>query len=110
MESALDMEPPIDAGPMRELLAKFELLDPLVAICKRRFVELDWVLVGHRHQNVVRAREECCLFLRELEMSYYEIGRLLGMDHTSVISSVRRAKKKRSDGNPAPAAPGETPK
>jgi chromosomal replication initiation ATPase DnaA len=109
MESTLTMEP-IDAGPMRELLAKFALLDPLEDICKRRFVELDWVLVGQRTQSVVRAREECCLFLRELEMSYYEIGRLLGMDHSSVMASVRRAKKKRkTDGNPAPAASGETP-
>lgn len=91
-------EGPIDAGPMRELLAKFALLEPLEEICRKRYVDLDWVLVGQRTQNVVRAREDCCLHLRELELSYCEVGRFLGMDHTSVMSAVRRARKRLDGG------------
>jgi chromosomal replication initiation ATPase DnaA len=101
----------IDCRPMRELLARLALLEPLEALCLQHHVPLDWVLIGQRTQSVVRARETCCMHLRHLGLSYPEIGKLLGMDHASVMSAVKRVKRRNPpDGNAPPSPAGEAPK
>jgi chromosomal replication initiation ATPase DnaA len=86
---------------MRELLQRLALLEEMEAVCQRYHVLLDWVLVGIRRKTVVEAREECCAVLRAKGMSYQEIGTALATDHTTVISAVRRWRRR--NGQPPPA-------
>ena len=85
----------IDAGPALALIERLGLSGPLLEICREHNVLLEEVLVGVRTKNVVLARERCCGHLRSLQMSYMEVAKILGMDHTTAIAAVRRLKKRR---------------
>lgn len=68
-----------------------ELRAALERIAKRRGVSVDDVLRQRRYPSAVRARDEFVTLLRHtLLLSYPEIGRIVGADHTSVMVAVRR--------------------
>lgn len=93
----------VDAGPLLALVERLGLSGPLMDICKEHNVLLEEVLVGIRSKNMVLAREKCCLHLRKLGMSYPEIARVMGMDASSPLASIRRLKKRlEQDGNKGP--------
>lgn len=85
----------IDVVPMLALVERLGLSGPLMEICRRNNVLLDQVLVGVRSKSVVRARAECCVHLRSLQMSYPEIAKVLGMNQSSPIYSIRKLMKER---------------
>lgn len=90
-----------------EMLEEIGLLQPLKELCRAHAVLLEAVLSSTRTKRVVEARLACCLYLRTLDMSYPEIGRLLRRDHTSIMALVRKDRRKVVDqferaGLPAP--------
>lgn len=95
----------IDAGPLLALIERLGLSGPLLEICREHNVLLEEVLVGMRTKSVVLARERCVGHLRSLQMSYVEVAKLLGMDHTTAIAAARRLKKRlETNGEPGPKA------
>lgn len=87
----------VDAGIMLALIERLGLSGPLLEICRNHHVLLEHVLVGMRSRHVTMARAECCLHLRELGMSYPEIAKVLGMDPSSPLYAVRRARERKKE-------------
>lgn len=52
-------------------------------------VPIEIILGRRRTRTVVAARRKLCIALRDAGLSYPEIGRCIGRDHTSVIHLVR---------------------
>lgn len=67
----------------RLLLAVSEIAD-------RHEVELHEVLGLTRRRNVVNARHEAMSALHDQGMTYPQIGRFFGRDHTTVMHGVKR--------------------
>jgi chromosomal replication initiation ATPase DnaA len=63
----------------------------ICAACERHLATLADVLDGVRVPNVVKARRDAILELHSTGMlSSLGIGRILGLDHTSVLYHLRR--------------------
>lgn len=84
----------------KRALMEMGLYEPLLAICSKHHVRFDVVLSDDRTASVVKARASCCLHLRELGMSYSEIGKAMIRDHTAVISLVKKAKREGQNDEP----------
>lgn len=68
-------------------------LEPvLIEIAARYFVSPRHVVDGRRHKNSVLARHDFCrtLYGEPYKLSSPEIGELLGLDHTTVLSACGR--------------------
>jgi len=76
-----------------EWLRNSNLYTPLEELCKAHSVWLETVLSPTRTKRVVQARLACCEYLRTLQMSYQEIGRVMLRDHSSVMNIVKKAKQ-----------------
>jgi hypothetical protein len=72
-------------------------------VCAELDVSLEAVLSPDRHVNVAYVRQVCAWILRQRPMSFPEIGRMLGRDHTTIIHAVRKVDAERSR-NPRVAA------
>lgn len=60
------------------------------AVAERHGVLADSLLGRRRHREVVRARHDLVVCLWASGCAFIEIGRLLGMDHTSIMYAVRK--------------------
>lgn len=65
-------------------------------LCARHGITLRALLKRTRQHEVSRPRHDVMLDLYEAGRSYVEIARFLGMDHTSVLHGVRRARQRRA--------------
>lgn len=65
------------------------------AACHHFGANPDHVLDGARDQTSIDARHVAMWLMRDAQRTYPEIGRQLGMDHSSVMNGVRRV-----EGNP----------
>lgn len=100
-----DRELKIEVRPMLARLQERGLFDDLLAICRRRHVLMEEVLIGKhlRTKAVVAARDEFCSYLRDRGLSLTEIGRLVGLNHSTCTYSIRRHKEREaSDGKADP--------
>lgn len=76
---------------VKKTLAEHGLLEFVEAECRRRNVPVDWVLGRERYADVVRARHEVWYAVRQtLGFSYPHIGRIFGVDHSTVLHACRR--------------------
>lgn len=73
-----------------ERLVKRELFDEVRAIAKGYGVTVEDVTSTRRHRNTAHARHACWAWLRRKGYSLPEIGRLWGVDHTSVMTAVKK--------------------
>ncbi len=72
-------------------LAEIGMFDELSAVCRAHHALLEEVLSGSRSPQVVKARRAICVLLKEQHMfSYPEIGRTLGIDHSSAVYAVKK--------------------
>lgn len=61
------------------------------AICKVAMVEPRDVLGNRRHKSVAMARKVLYWMMRSrLQLSYPEAGKILGRDHTTIVSGCRK--------------------
>ena len=77
-----------------EWLKNSSLYKPLEDLCKAHSVWLETVLSPAKSKRVMQARFACYEYLRTLEMSYPEIGRVMLRDHTSVMHSLKQDRRK----------------
>ena len=70
------------------------LIQVLRKLCLAYHVTLDDVLLGHAQTGVVRARDASAFLLLNRGLSSNEVGRLLGMDHTSILACRVRHEKR----------------
>ena len=70
-------------------LTRRGLLELLDEASREHFVSRDEILGRSRCQSIVAGRRALCRALRERGLSYPEIGRLVGRDHTTVMTLVR---------------------
>ncbi len=70
------------------------LYTPLEELCKAHSVWLEDVLSPAKTKRVMQARLACYEYLRTMEMSYPEIGRVMMRDHTSVMHAVKQDRRK----------------
>ena len=87
-------------SPLREL-AIIRRLDDIGALSTARRIEfkhgidLETIVGRCRHGRVVRARHHLCALLTwTLDLSYSDVGRIMALDHTSVINAVRTHEEK----------------
>lgn len=84
-----------------ERLVERSLIEPVLAVCQRRGVTLEELCGRGRSRAVVQARHEAWLALREDPercFSLPEIGRLFGVDHTTVLAGLRKARERVESG------------
>jgi len=60
------------------------------SVAVRHGVRIHEMLSTSREDRVSKARRDLCACLRGSGLSYPDIGRLVGMDHTSVMYAVRK--------------------
>jgi chromosomal replication initiation ATPase DnaA len=78
------------ATVLSKRLVEMGLLEELEAVCKTHQVPIKEVLSGSRFRNAVRARRALCWLLRDkYKFSFPDIGRALGIDHTTVMYAVK---------------------
>lgn len=77
----------------RQSLIERGLWDLVTAACAQHYASPAEVMAGRRLKSAVKARATACAWLYEKLDSYVEVGRLMGMDHTSVIEAVRRYRR-----------------
>lgn len=77
-----------------EALKNMCLYTPLEELCKAHQVWLETVLSPAKTKRVMQARLACYTYLRTLDMSYTEIGRVMLRDHTSVLHAVKADRRK----------------
>lgn len=99
--------PEIDVSHMLARLERMKLLTDVQTICQELHVDIELMLSGTRTPSVVRARHACSVKLRSYGLSFPEIAKALGCDHTTVMYAVRRAEgrpmpkdKRRPNGTP----------
>lgn len=73
-----------------ERLQQRDLLDVAASCAKDHHVPLDAMLGRSREMPLPIARGRFYAYLRALGWSYPAIGKLVGRDHTTVLSQVRR--------------------
>lgn len=77
---------------VRQRLADIGVLYTALGICRAHHADPNAVFGRDRHKSAAAARRHIWMVLRHtLLMSYPEIGRVFGVDHTSVLYGVRRA-------------------
>ena len=65
---------------------------------ERHGVTTGAILSRSRRRPVVRARQEVCWELRQLNLSYPQIAELLDRDHSTVLVAVRKVEAERRAG------------
>lgn len=78
-------------------LSRMGLLDRLLDIAKHHNVLLDDVLSTNKSRTIMRARVACYLLLRNLGLSYPEIGKIMLRDHTTILYAVKRHHERTSE-------------
>lgn len=81
------------------------LLDDLIVIAKRHHVLFDDILSTARSKNIMLARIDCYLHLRNKGLSYPEIGKIMLRDHTTIIYVVRKHSHERGTETPPSEPP-----
>jgi hypothetical protein len=98
-------EPEYEPHPTRtqrlvKRLRRDDLYDFVRKVAHRYGATVEAVLSRDRHHSVSNARHAVCYALRygleDRELSYPEIGRLLGRDHTTVINSIKTHAKRKT--------------
>lgn len=65
--------------------------DQIIARCCALYgAEVEMVLKGSRRRESIRARQAAAWLLRRNELSFPQIGRILGVDHTTVLHACRK--------------------
>lgn len=86
--------PPLRPKSTDGIVAKLTLLglyDEVIELCRHHKVVAEAVLGRSKYKNEALARHHLCWHLRTVhKMSFPEIGRLLELDHTSVMYAVSR--------------------
>lgn len=62
----------------------------LAAACHHYGIDVDLLISGDRHRSTIDARHTFMWLMHSSGMSYSDVGRELGMDHTSAINGVKR--------------------
>lgn len=83
---------PAELSKHVDSLRKRDLYEGLASICIAHHVQLPIVLGNVKSSRVMQARVACYLYLRNLEMSYPEIGKVMLRDHTTVLIACRKAR------------------
>lgn len=78
------------AEELFDRLVERGLDEVVLKIAVRRHVTVDEILGSDRHASIAAARHEFFATLRALGFSLVEVGRLLHVDHTTVMSGARR--------------------
>jgi chromosomal replication initiation ATPase DnaA len=79
-----------EVAALRKELGASNLLAEAEIICGAHRVSLDVVLSGIRSRAASKARHAIFAAIRKHGLSYPEIARLFGMDHTSVREAILR--------------------
>lgn len=64
------------------------------AICDAHAIPIAEVMGRSRYRSIVNCRRACCQELLRLGLSSVEVGRIMGRDHTSVLSLVKQHRRK----------------
>lgn len=64
------------------------------AVCESHGIPIDEVMGPSRYKSIVKCRRACCQELLRLGLSSVEVGRVMGRDHTSVLSLVKQHRRK----------------
>ena len=83
-------KPPIVPKNVIHALDERNLLGYLDEVCRAHHVTRIEVCSIDRSRSIVTARHELWWRLRQLKLSYVEIARLFGRNHTSVLHGVTR--------------------
>jgi chromosomal replication initiation ATPase DnaA len=82
---------PVDIDRLRGRLVEMGLYEVVHATCLAHNVRTTALLRGDRFRSTARARRHVCwIFRTERKMSYPEIGRALGLDHSSVMKAIQK--------------------
>ena len=101
----------ISGNPVDEMidrLAQLGFYDKLFAIVKEYHATLEEVMGLSREQRISHARHACWAYLRGLTrsgkpvLSYPDIGKLFGVEHSSIIHGVRAHHERKRLEMPAP--------
>jgi chromosomal replication initiation ATPase DnaA len=68
-------------------------LEVVEALCRANRIDVEGVCGRDRHMSVVRVRHAVWTALRDHGLSTPEIGRLFGVDHTTVLYGTRSPKR-----------------
>lgn len=79
-----------DIAPLWNELAKRRLLSIVQEAAELYHVRPEEILGRGRSKSIARARHSVFLSLRVRGLSYPEIGRLMGRDHTTVLAVCQR--------------------
>jgi chromosomal replication initiation ATPase DnaA len=79
---------PTDMQPSRETLTERDLLELATSCAIEQHVTLTEMFSRSRLAPIVRARRSFFVALRDMGWSFPAIGRLVGMDHTTIIHNV----------------------
>ena len=78
----------------------------ITMVCAKHGVTRDELMSGSRERHIVKCRQECCYEIRRRvkvagrPISLPRIGRALGgLDHTTVLSSIRVHEKRLTEGD-----------
>lgn len=103
--------PPVVVEEVQEPEPQIDTLKPttargiILAVCRKHGVKYDELMSMSRRPHIVQCRQECCYVLRHSDirvlgkiMSLPAIGRHLGgLDHTTVLYSIRKHAKMLSE-------------
>lgn len=68
-------------------------------LAERLLLPLDEVKCGSRRRHIVMRLQAIALHMRDMGLSYPEIGRAIGRNHTTVLHGVRKARQLLKSGN-----------
>ncbi len=74
----------------RPLTPRERLMRVVQAVADEHFVEPAQIMGDSRRREPSRARMDCWSRLRREGLSFQQIGRMFGRDHTTVIYGVRK--------------------
>lgn len=78
-------------------IKRMGLLDKLESLSMEHHVPFEAVLSEGRAKQTMKARLACYQYLRSLDMSFPEIGRVMLRDHTTVLVALKRDRAKRGE-------------
>src|SRR5690606_16379288 len=100
------VEPAVIVEPATWPLSPTTTRAIITMVCAKHGVTRDELMSGSRERHIVKCRQECCYEIRRRvkvagrPISLPRIGRALGgLDHTTVLSSIRVHEKRLAEGD-----------
>lgn len=85
--------PAVSSGAVIYALRDRDMLDVVREVCAANHVTIGQVCGRARHASIATARHAVWTIIRSrFGLSYPEIGELFGVDHTTVMAGIRKAK------------------